>query len=108
MHCIENSSESNKNIFLFLTTLIFLELYITSFLILSLYTSSFVNKGDTEPEVREDDTLKFELKIKCIKNKSAPKDVSDPEELYINSKGGRLFFLLLFFIYTITGLLYAF
>ena len=38
-------------------------------------------------EEKEDTTLVFELKVKCTKNKNAPKDASNPDELYINSKG---------------------
>ncbi len=41
-----------------------------------------------------DDTLEFELKIKCRKNPNAPKDASDPDDLYIDHKGksGLFFF----------------
>ena len=31
--------------------------------------------------------LEFELKVKCTKNPKAPKDTTDPDELYLNSKG---------------------
>ncbi|XP_028514803.1 DNA-directed RNA polymerases I and III subunit RPAC1 [Exaiptasia diaphana] len=45
---------------------------------------SFPKEGDTD--VKDDTTLIFDLKVKCIKNKNAPKDATDPDELYINSK----------------------
>ena len=35
-----------------------------------------------------DDTLVFELKVKCKKNPSAAKDATDPSELYVNHRGG--------------------
>ena len=31
--------------------------------------------------------LEFELKVKCTKNPKAPKNTTDPDELYLNSKG---------------------
>ena len=34
-----------------------------------------------------DDTVKFILKAKCIKNPNASKDAADPDELYINHTG---------------------
>ena len=34
-----------------------------------------------------EDTLEFQLKIKCTKNPNAPKDATDPDELYKNTKG---------------------
>ena len=43
------------------------------------------NKGDEE--AKDDTTLQFELKVKCIKNKNAPKNATDPDELFIHSKG---------------------
>lgn len=48
-----------------------------------------------DDEVKDDTTLVFELKVKCIKNKNAPKDATDPDELYLNSKGLTLFTLCL-------------
>ena len=50
-----------------------------------IFAVCFVCLGDDE--VKDDTTLVFELKVKCIKNKNAPKDATDPDELYINSKG---------------------
>lgn len=47
--------------------------------------SSYYIKGDEEP--KDDTTLQFDLKVKCIKNKNAPKNATDPDELFINSKG---------------------
>lgn len=32
-------------------------------------------------------SITFKLQIKCSKNRSAPSNATDPEELYINSKG---------------------
>lgn len=43
------------------------------------------SKGDEE--AKDDTTLQFDLKVKCIKNKNAPKNATDPDELYVNSKG---------------------
>ncbi|XP_072172722.1 DNA-directed RNA polymerases I and III subunit RPAC1-like [Diadema setosum] len=33
-----------------------------------------------------EDTLEFQLKVKCSKNPNAPKDATDPDELYKNAK----------------------
>ncbi|KAK3715062.1 hypothetical protein QZH41_012126, partial [Actinostola sp. cb2023] len=46
----------------------------------------FVFRKEGEDEVKDDTTLVFDLKVKCTKNKNAPKDATDPDELYINSK----------------------
>ncbi|EDO35589.1 predicted protein [Nematostella vectensis] len=46
----------------------------------------FNYKKQGDEEAQDDTTLVFELKVKCIKNKNAPKDATDPDELYINSK----------------------
>lgn len=43
------------------------------------------SKGDEE--AKDNTTLQFDLKVKCIKNKNAPKNATDPDELYVNSKG---------------------
>lgn len=40
-----------------------------------------------DEESKDDTTLQFDLKVKCIKNKNAPKNATDPDELFINSKG---------------------
>lgn len=40
-----------------------------------------------DEEAKENTTLQFNLKVKCIKNKNAPKNATDPDELYIHSKG---------------------
>ena len=42
-------------------------------------------KGDEES--KDNTTLQFDLKVKCIRNKNAPKNATDPDELFINSKG---------------------
>lgn len=34
-----------------------------------------------------EDTLVFELKVKCTRNHSAPKHATDPDDLYVNHKG---------------------
>ena len=39
------------------------------------------------PEVKEDEVLEFRLRVKCSKNPSAPKESTDQDALYINSKG---------------------
>ena len=44
---------------------------------------SLESKGTAE------DTLEFELKVRCRKNPHAPKDASDPDELYLDHKGNR-------------------
>ena len=41
--------------------------------------------GDTEGT--DQDTIEFQLKVKCSKNPNAPKDSSDPDELYRDTKG---------------------
>ena len=43
-----------------------------------------------DEEARENTTLQFNLKVKCIKNKNAPKNATDPDELYIHSKGNSV------------------
>ena len=45
----------------------------------------YSTKGDEES--KDNTTLQFDLKVKCIKNKNAPKNATDPDELFINSKG---------------------
>lgn len=40
-------------------------------------------KGD---KVTERNTLQFRLKIRCKRNKKAPSDTTNPDELYLNSK----------------------
>jgi DNA-directed RNA polymerase I and III subunit RPAC1 len=40
-------------------------------------------KGD---KVTERNTLRFRLKVRCKRNKKAPSDTTNPDELYINSK----------------------
>ncbi|XP_032818725.2 DNA-directed RNA polymerases I and III subunit RPAC1 isoform X1 [Petromyzon marinus] len=44
----------------------------------------FRNPGDEEGT--DIDTVQFQLKVKCSRNPKAPKDSSDPNELYINHK----------------------
>ena len=34
-----------------------------------------------------EDTIEFQLKVKCTKNPNASKDATDPDELYRNAKG---------------------
>lgn len=43
-----------------------------------------------DEEAKENTTLQFNLKVKCIKNKNAPKNATDPDELYIHSKGNSV------------------
>lgn len=47
-----------------------------------------------DEEAKDNTTLQFDLKVKCIKNKGAPKNATDPDELFIHSKGDfrELFF----------------
>ena len=45
----------------------------------------YFSQGDEE--AKDDTTLQFDLKVKCVKNKNAPKNATDPDELFINSKG---------------------
>ena len=40
------------------------------------------------PEVRADEVLVFELKVKCSRLPCPPEGTTDPEELYMNAKGG--------------------
>ena len=47
--------------------------------------------GDSEGTA--EDTLEFELKIKCTKNPNAPKDATDPADLYRNHEGLIMFVL---------------
>jgi hypothetical protein len=42
---------------------------------------------DPTLDATAEDTIVFELKVKCRKNPQAGKDVTDPEEKYIDSKG---------------------
>ena len=46
-------------------------------------------KGDEKLETKgtAEDTLEFELKVRCRRNPQAPKDASDPDELYLDHKG---------------------
>ena len=46
-----------------------------------------------DEEAKENTTLQFNLKVKCIKNKNAPKNATDPDELYIHSKGNSVLML---------------
>ena len=48
-----------------------------------------------DEEATENTTLQFNLKVKCIKNKNAPKNATDPDELYIHSKGDNIILFLL-------------
>ena len=52
------------------------------FIYLLIYCST---KGDEES--KDNTTLQFDLKVKCIRNKNAPKNATDPDELFVNSKG---------------------
>ncbi len=48
-----------------------------------------VEEGAPLPGVPSPDQIvEFHLKVKCKRNPKAPKDSEDPNELYINSKGG--------------------
>lgn len=53
---------------------------------LSIYLFIYLFAEDDE-ESKDNTTLQFDLKVKCIKNKNAPKNATDPDELFINSKG---------------------
>ncbi|XP_064600500.1 DNA-directed RNA polymerases I and III subunit RPAC1-like [Liolophura sinensis] len=44
----------------------------------------FRNEGDLEGS--SEDTIEFQLKIKCSKSPKAPKEATDPDEMYINHK----------------------
>lgn len=46
----------------------------------------FDYKSDDDEESKDNTTLQFDLKVKCIRNKNAPKNATDPDELFINSK----------------------
>ena len=50
-------------------------------------------KGDETLETKgtAEDTLEFELKVRCRRNPQAPKDASDPDELYLDHNGESLF-----------------
>ena len=52
---------------------------------LFIYFYYYSTKGDEES--KDNTTLQFDLKVKCIRNKNAPKNATDPDELFINSKG---------------------
>ena len=41
-------------------------------------------------DVDTETNLLFELKVKCTRNPKAPPDATDPEILYLNSKGREL------------------
>lgn len=45
----------------------------------------FVSPGDEEGT--EIDTIQLQIKVKCTMNPRAPKDSSDPRELYLNHMG---------------------
>lgn len=47
----------------------------------------FEYKAEATAEPTEQDTLEFELKIKCTWNNNAPKDVTHPDEQYRNHNG---------------------
>lgn len=46
----------------------------------------FEYRQEGDEEATDIDTIEFSLKIKCIKNQHAPKDASDPDELYKDHK----------------------
>ncbi|XP_078349483.1 DNA-directed RNA polymerases I and III subunit RPAC1-like isoform X1 [Oculina patagonica] len=56
--------------------------------LIPIYTDprEFDFKSEGDEEAKDDTTLQFDLKVKCIKNKNAPKNATDPDELFINSK----------------------
>lgn len=56
------------------------------------YPSTSSNDND---EVSEQDTLRYELKIKCTKNPHAPKDSQEPKAIYCNSYGNDNYIFLL-------------
>ena len=43
-----------------------------------------------DDEANWNTVIEFELKVKCTKNPKAPKDATDTDELYLNSKGSSL------------------
>ena len=51
------------------------------------YLSLLLITGDDEAHCNT--VIEFELKVKCTKNPKAPKDTTDPDELYLNSKGEK-------------------
>ena len=47
----------------------------------------FEYKAEATAEPTEQDTLEFELKIKCSWNSKAYKDATHPDEVYLNHNG---------------------
>ena len=45
-----------------------------------------------DDEAHWNTVIEFELKVKCTKNPKAPKDATDTDELYLNSKGSLVHF----------------
>ena len=41
---------------------------------------------DCVPSINPDETIQFELKVKCSRKSCSP-EATDPEDLYVNSKG---------------------
>lgn len=51
-------------------------------------TKALFLSGDQVTDGRPDNTLMFELKVKCIKNSQTAKDsTTDPDDLFLNHKG---------------------
>ena len=50
-----------------------------------------------DEESTEDNVVEFELKVKCTRNPRASKESTDPDDLYVNHKGGM--FLNLMFVF---------
>ena len=46
----------------------------------------YISVSDEE-DATEDTVVELELKVKCTKNPNASKEATDPEELYLNSRG---------------------
>ncbi|XP_075223043.1 RNA polymerase I and III subunit C isoform X2 [Lycorma delicatula] len=45
----------------------------------------FEYKSEPDAEATDQDTLQFELKVKCSRNSNAPADSTDPNDLYVNN-----------------------
>ena len=62
-------------------------------IIYSVLFCAILHKGEAkgrdylETKGTAEDTLEFELKVRCRKNPHAPKDASDPDDLYVDHKG---------------------
>ena len=51
-------------------------------------------KTSEDEESTEDNVIELELKVKCTRNPHASKEAADPDDLYINHKGGGFLHML--------------